>query len=171
MPKEDRNQPSPLTLETITQLAVETTLVSGRHAPTLVVEGNTQTVRLELTQTPPTPEGRALQMLTIGALLREQRQLGTLKQLFFISEAWLSSQATAHPARPRPSQDPNRQEVLIISRFQAHDEATQAVILAMRRDKKGELRELKPLLLPDEITSSNSPLLQAFVHGYQHGDA
>jgi len=170
MSKEREQIPAPLSLEAVIQAAVETVLINGRHAPTLIVEGSNTIIRVELTQTPATAEGRQVQMLTVGALLREQGQLGTLKQLFHISETWLSIQDKAQTTRPRPFKDINRKEVLVISQFHPHDQATEVVVLEMRRDRQGELRELKPFALSDDIDFSYSPLLQAFVDGYRFGE-
>jgi hypothetical protein len=165
--KEGEPQPTPLTIETVAEIAVEVLLRDGYHRPTLIVEGSKASRVLQLSQVPPTHEERAAQMLTVGLLLREQGELGRLKQVYFVTEAWLSEQNDLQA--PRPSQDPNRKEVLVVSGFQVSGARRQVALYEMVRDARGQFRELKPFQAPHDPDNVYTPLLDAFVFGYRRG--
>ena len=68
-----------------------------------------------------------------------------------------------------PSQDPNRQEVLIISENDVTNNKTRTCIFKMMRDDQGEVRELQSMTKGMRSTESQSPLLEAIVNGYDMG--
>lgn len=68
--------------------------------------------------------------------------------------------------KQRPSQDPKRKEVLLVSQLEVETKQTHMNILEMKRDKKGELRSLETLPQLTEKTDVQSPLLNAFALGF-----
>ena len=69
----------------------------------------------------------------------------------------------------RPSQDPNRKEVLIISAIQIKEHKKQMKVFEILRDSDQKVVGLEEFM-PDEEKKDESvevPLLDAFVHGFQ----
>ena len=170
MSKEQEQRPRELSLEEVICLAKEVTLRDGIHLPTVMAEVNAQTVVIQLVEFPDTHEGRAQQMFAAGFLLAQSGQMEQLQQVFFISEGWMSMAKEGKlPERP-PSQDPNRKEILFISRLKIKSQETQLVVFEMLRDEEGRLTELEELQsAANEETQVESPLLVAFVAGFEAG--
>lgn len=175
MPIESRRsseppRPSRFTLEDITRLAKESALKQGQHIPTVVVEGSLQPVYAQFKEFPGTHEERLNRLFAAGYSLAEEGQVGNLKQVFFISEGWLSTRVTGTLPDVPPSQDPNRQEVLIISCLQILGHKTRIRLLEMLRNSAGKLIGLRELDLDqDERADAENPLLDAFVAGFHAG--
>ncbi len=170
MRKERDDKPQAHTLEDVTAIAKEVLLRDGRHAPTLIAEGNRHTVLAQVSELGHTHEERTEQMFAVGVALAQTGVIGELKQAFFISEAWMSKGREGKTPHLPPSQDPNRKEVLIVSRFQLDDEAVEVAILEMVRDEAGritEARAIQPKTDAQQVTQS--PLLTAFARGYDEG--
>lgn len=165
MNKERDLRPEPLTFEAINQAAAELLLRDGYHLPTLIVEGHQKTAFIKIAQMASSHRERAEQMFFIGSALSHQQAVGALKQVFFITEAWLSKQLEVSP-----SQDPRRVEVLAISNYQPDKEKTRLAVFEILRDAAGELREIRPYEHREgEVGHAESPLLDAFVSGFEKG--
>jgi hypothetical protein len=167
MSREQEKKPDPFTLEEVVSLASETILRDGYHAPTFIAEGSEQNTIIQLAELADTHVGRLRQMFTIGYFLALEHEIGTLQQVFFISEGWMSM-SKGQPPQIRASQDPNRKEVLTISGFQMEQAQVSLVTLEMVRNKKGRLIDLKPSLSSREAEAhADAPLLVTFVEGFQ----
>ncbi len=72
------------------------------------------------------------------------------------------------PPNVRPSQDPNRKEVLIVSGLRVEDQLKGLRLYEMRRNFRGKLTDLDEVK-PGEGKSGtvDVPLLDAFVEGFQ----
>ena len=73
------------------------------------------------------------------------------------------------PAEIRPSQDPNRKEVLIISAMQMKERKKHLKVFEILRDSNEHVVGLEEFL-PDEKKKDESveiPLLDAFVQGFK----
>ncbi len=171
MMSQEREQPSvPLTLAAVVSLAVETTLRDGGHPPTLIADGSQQSAGLQLTALGATHEARAGQVFMAGYRLAKSGRVGTLKQTFLISEAWMSVAASDKPPSTPPSQDPQRKEILSIACLNVPEDELHLVVLEMVRDGTGDLVELKPFEPSQEQgIQAESPLLAAFVEGFRVG--
>ncbi len=170
MNKERPDPHQPLTLEVVTRHAIDTLLRDERHAPTLIVEGSQTGVLIQIGDVPPTHEERMAQMFTLGFSLARQEAVGRLKQVFLITEGWMSvADGGALPQQP-PSQDPLRREVLIIAAYAPVKERIEGTLIEMLRDDVQRLRELKPVTeLPEAEHRMESPLLVAFARGFVRG--
>ena len=172
MDKDREKRPNQLTLEEIAALAKEITLKSGEHMPTIIAEGSLRSATGQMVEYPATREEKTLMMLSAGFMFA-QEGIGELKQVFFISEGWMSTEKEGGPGAVRPSQDPNRQEVLLISNLTIEGHRTKGAIFAMIRDAEGRLTELREVQQPeeeeDEKNRADSPLLDAFVFGFRSG--
>lgn len=155
---------APLTLEAVAHNAKANLLRRGNHPPTLIAEGDRKTLDIQVEPLAPTHPDRAQQLFGLGLVLAQSGEVGVLQQVFFIAEAWMS---TANPQRVRPAQDPQRQEVLLVSRHILRPPKDEAVVFQMRRNAKGKLTSA--VSFPDdnpERNEAHSPLIQAFVIGY-----
>ena len=111
------------------------------------------------------------QMFVTGQALSHEGTAGRLRSVYFITEAWLSqAQAGKLPAM-RPSQDPQRKEVLIVNGLEAKTRRVQLAIYEMVRDTQGVLREVREYVFPDNpADAADTPLLEAFLTGFWSQD-
>lgn len=139
----------------------------GHHAPTLIIDGSARPVIVQIDGLAPTFEGRVQQMFVAGQALARDGGAGRLRSVYFVTEAWLSHAQDGKLPDVPPSQDPQRKEVLIVDRVEVRPRRTRVAIYEMLRDEQGNLREIRELNLPDDpSTSSDSPLLEAFLTGF-----
>jgi hypothetical protein len=166
MPTEYDRRPQSITLEAVAEVAIENTLRDGFHAPTLVVEGTRDRFVTTFEQMGKTHEDRVMQFYKAGVSVAVSDIVGRVKQVFFVSEAWLSvQQATSEPVLP-PSQYPKRKEVLVVSGMQRASRKTKLKTYVMVRDADTVLRELHPFHATDEdYVQTESVLLEAFLVG------
>lgn len=167
---ESHAEPRPITLEGIARAAKEVALREGGHAPTLIAEGSTGSIVGQLRELPDTHAGRANLLFQAGFLLGRNGEIGALKQAYFISEAWMSQAASDGSIQQRPSQDPDRTEVLLVSQIDTKTQHHAVVLFEMLRDETGELRDLKEMPpMIDPAHHLDSPLLDAFALGFLSG--
>lgn len=166
--RHDQEQPhEPLTMATVSQEAREVLLRDGQHLPTVIVEGPRRRVVMRLVGVPPTHPQRLAQMFAAGYQLAERVDLGGLRQIFHISEAWLSRAKPGESLALPPSQDPQRHEVLIISNLNIVNRQVRLAAYEMLRDAAGQLSELRVSDIGDtDGRPQDAPLLVAFVAGY-----
>ena len=86
-----------------------------------------------------------------------------MEQVIYVSEGWSSPPRTPFL---RPSQDPNRTEVLVISALDAKTNTQTLHMYACIRDTKQAVIDLKRFPLPKD-GEVQSPLLPAFLAGYR----
>jgi hypothetical protein len=169
MKKEDEPRPLPLTLETLTQGAKETLLKRGTHPPTQIAQGSRDSAIVEFELFHRGYEARAQQMFGAGVLLAQARHIGRLHEVFFITEGWMSFGGEDRLSDTLPSQDPQRIEVLTVSCYMVLSRETKLVVFEIMRDKTRRLTKLKELPLLDALTQADSPLMDAFVLGFDVG--
>jgi len=135
----------------------------GSHPTILLVNGTRENRYIYLPDFP--NEQKITFMFGVGKRKAELGNVGSLNKLFLIMEAWQGKNITI-----RPSQDPNRIEVLVISCLDLATQEQSVTCLEYIRDAKGILREIKVVTLPDgqTVAKAESPLLPAFVAGYTH---
>ncbi|GIK65287.1 MAG: hypothetical protein BroJett018_30810 [Chloroflexota bacterium] len=166
----DRDKRLPtLSFEQVAQLAREILLQQGSHLPTLIVEGHNQMVVSHLTPLEDTHEGRAQQMFSAGYVLAEANVIGVLKQVFFVCEAWMSFATEGKMPTLPPSEDPSRKEVLMISNLKVQEQTGKVAILEMLRNEAGDVTEIREFQEHLMATHADSPLLTAFIHGFDAG--
>ncbi|MEO8391726.1 MAG: hypothetical protein ABI700_01920 [Chloroflexota bacterium] len=167
MPEETRNAP-PLTFADVIQKTQENLLTRGSLAPTVIAEGDHQRVMVKLEPIAPTYEGRSHQMFFLGLMLAQSGEVGVLQQVFFISEAWMSVRELGQPLEQPPSQDPQRQEVVIVAHHTLRPPTTEVVVFAMKRDAQGGVVGLEALDAQEKPSESEarSPLVEAFIIGF-----
>lgn len=168
---EHNQQPIPITFEQIVEGARERLLADGSHPPLLVLDGETNTVNVDL-DLPNTSARRQELMYVIGIRVARSGIVGGLRQVFLVSEAWMSTPADFRPAFRPPSKDPNRQEVLMIVSRRPENIHTRRVTIEILRESNGAVRDLRDVM-PDASADTVviSPLLNAFIAGYTQGRA
>ena len=154
------------------RLAQETLLRDGHHASTLIIDGSTRPVIVQIDGLAPTFEGRIQQMFVAGQALARDGGAGRLRSVYFVSEAWLSQAQEGKMPDVPPSQDPQRKEVLIVDGVEAKSRRARVAIYEMARDGEGNLREIREIKFLNETSaSSDSPLLEAFLAGFRSIDS
>lgn len=167
MPEETRKQ-TLLTLEQVAQQAKETTLRTGRYIATLIIEGSLESFIAQLQDFADTHEGRKAQMFLYGLLFAQNAEIGILQQVFFISEAWLSTAKSKDELFVPPSRDPQRKEVLIVAQQVIQPPKQDGVVFEMKRNKKQKLVSVEPFQpdVQEDNFDYQSPLIDAFIIGY-----
>ena len=170
MGKETDRRPHELTLEEIARAAKDVALRDGGHAPTIIAEGGLESVVGQLPELPGTTKGRVRYLRSVGLTLGQSTDIGPLKRVFFITEGWMSSPQGGIFPDVRPSLDPNRTEVLLVLQMMVNEHQTHGVGFEMIRNADGHLTVLRELSdLNDDGAQADSPLLEAFVTGFQSG--
>lgn len=166
--RDEQHQSPPFTLEAVTRIAQGILLERGSHTPTVIVEGDQRRIGVQLDSPAPTHEGRAQQMFRIGLALAQSGEVGVLQQVFFISEAWLSSAAPGERFKQLPSQDPQRKEVVMIAHRVLRPPSDEVVVFELKRDAQGVVTDFEALPQHDgsEDRDVRSPLITAFVIGF-----
>jgi hypothetical protein len=170
MSKEQEQRPQEVSLENVIRRAKEIILHDGVHLPTVIADGSARTAITQFAEFAATHEGRVQQMLVAGFVLSQTRQVGRLRQVFFISEGWMSVAEEGKLPDRLPSQDPNRKEILFVSCLKVRSHEVRLVMFEMVRDDEGHLTELKESQpAAGGSVVAESPLLTAFVAGFDMG--
>ncbi len=157
-----------INFEDITRLAIESTLVAGNHTPCVIIDGSKRMIYGGVPHLPETHDERMQFMYAAGQVIAMSKEAGKLRQVFLISEGWMSLPKESESPKTLPSQDPNRKEVLIISGLEIEKQAKYLKLFKMLRDKEGKLIGLTEVI-PGEKENSrvDVPLLEAFKKGFQ----
>lgn|SRR5574341_1174186 len=157
-----------ITFHEITSKAKELMLQDGQHVPILVIEGS-KSLSVNLIHEMPETHGERLELLRfIGQVAAKDGRFGQLRQVFLISEGWMSASSEGRPPEMRPSQDPNRKEVLIISGLKIEGLRKSLKLFEMVRNQNKQVVDLPEILPPKETDGTvEIPLLEAFAQGFQ----
>lgn len=155
-------------VQSILARAKEMLLEDGEHPPTLFVEygqGGAFDILLFANFPFSTTLERKMALFSVG---REQGIAHPGKrvvQACLVIEAWMSTAKTKEEIKHSPSQDPNRQEVLMVLTLDATDSSLPETIqrVEMVRDGSGKLVDL---LQSREAIRSESVFLASFLAGY-----
>ena len=147
----------------------EIMLRDGHHVPILIVEGSKTLVAGQIQDLPDTHGARMELMRSLGQAAAKSGSIDQLQQVFMVSEGWMSESSDDEPTDIRPSEDPSRKEVLIISAMQIKELKKQMKVLEIIRDSSEQVARIEEFL-PAEHKRDESielPLLEAFVQGFQ----
>ena len=101
-------------------------------------------------------------MTHTGRQMAQAGKVGEIEQVIYVFQGWASPPRTPFI---RPSLDPNRNEVLVISALDAKTNTQTLQMYACIRDTKQAVIDLKRVLPED--AEAESPLLPAFLAGYR----
>ena len=164
----ERNQ-TPITIEQIISNAKEIMLRDGKHMPVVILDADHKISAGQIPDMPPTHGERVELMRFLGQAAAKSGRVNQLQQVFMVSEGWMSEASEDKPANLRPSQDPARKEVLIISAIHLRERKKQMEVLEVLRDEDQQVVGFEEFL--PEIEKKNEsvdiPLLDAFVQGFQ----
>ena len=164
----ERNQP-PITIEEIISSAKEIMLRDGKHIPVLIVETNNKLVAGQISYMPATHGERVELMHHLGQATAKSGRVDQFQQVFMVQEGWMSVATKDKPPDVRPSEDPNRKEVLIVSAIEMKDRKKHMRVFEILRDRHKQVAGFEEFV-PDEKKKDESvevPLLDAFVQGFQ----
>jgi len=156
-------------IKQVTKMAKAIMLEHGGHSPIVVVEGTDGGFSGLLEDFPDEHQGKVRDMASAGFFFGQRQRIGTLRQLFFIAEGWMSLAKEGKIPEIPPSQDPNRREVLLVTGLDVEKVDLEFVILEVVRDGDGKLVELRVLDQGMRDLKVQSDLLPAFVAGFRAG--
>lgn len=169
----ERHNPPPewRSFEDVVAHSKEHLLQHGTHLPMVIVDGERQSMVVGINDLPDTAAMRIQHLFVVGYAVAQADEANQhLKQLFLITEGWLSIGKAGNLPHLPPSEDPDRHEVLLIMHLRLKERQSRLAAVEILRDEQGnihKLNDLKPPQLPDE--PFESPLLLAFAAGYQAG--
>ena len=126
--------------------AKEVTLRDGVHVPIVVMEGSRKLVVSQIQDMPETHAERMELMGLIGQEVASSGKLGPLLQAFMVSEGWMSTGSKDGEPHVRPSEDPDRKEVLIVAGLEIKGMRRQLRLFEMVRDEASQVVALPELL-------------------------
>ncbi len=163
----ERNQHR-ISFEDLAAHAKEITIQDGHHVPILIVEGSRSLAVSHIQEMPETHSERAELMLAFGQAAALSGKIGRLEQVFLVSEGWMSVASSERPPHMRPSQDPERKEVLIISGLALNDRKKELRLFEMVRNDNKQVVELQEMAPPEGRDGEvEIPLLDAFAEGFR----
>ncbi len=156
-------------VDDITKMAKEFVLKDGKHGPTLFVETDApQMLLLGMAEMPPTPAQRLSYFIAIGRKFGQEHAGTTIRELLYVMLAWASLQKVGDPApRGRPSQDPNRKEMLVITHATITGTKvtyTTQMMEVIRANKKS----VDLMQLPAPTQEGSNPQLALFITAFHH---
>ena len=167
MSKEQLLGDSDIDINVIAEMAKENLLRHGSHSPTVIAVGDGGKGIGQLEGALDSHEERLQAMWALGAIFRRKKDLGQLRQIYFVSEGWLSDVRKSGAKLMQPSLDPNRIEVLVVSELDLRNSKTNMLPFEIVRDVNRKLVEIKPYDAGDaKGGETKSTLLEAFVLGY-----
>lgn len=166
MRKEGQPNEPRLTLEAVARQASEIMLRDGFHLPTILIEGSRQTAILQLPGMSGTPTERLYHLYAAGWSLGQSEGIEGIRDLFFVTEAWMS---LADKSLQRPSDDPKRQEILLIYRLHASTNQKGLIAFELIRDRANKVIDLLEVINETVATDANTPGLDAFLAGFKAG--
>lgn len=158
-----------ITIEEIISNAKEIMLRDGQHIPTLIVEGSKSLVGGQIPDLPATHGERVALMRFLGQAAAKSGRVDGLQQIFLVTEGWMSVANEDKPAEMRPSEDPEKKEVLIVSAIQVKERKKHLKVFEIRRDSTEQVVSVEEFI-PDikkKDETVDVPLLDAFVQGFQ----
>jgi hypothetical protein len=158
-----------ITFEEVIANAKEVLFRDGNHVPVLIVDANKSLLAGQIPDLPPSHGERVALMRLLGQAAALSGSVDQLNQVFMVSEGWMSEPSEGQPTDLRPSQDPHRKEVLIISAIEIKERKKNLKILEISRDSDAKVVGLEEILPENEKKDEtvDVPLLDAFVQGFQ----
>jgi hypothetical protein len=168
MSPERRGDKYRISFEEVTSNAKEIMRKDGHHVPILIVEGSKNFIVSQIQDIPETHGERVELMRFFGMAAAKSGRIGRLEQVFFISEGWMSVASEGKLPENRPSHDPNRKEVLIVSGLELKELKKSLKLFEMVRNENKQIVDLPELSSPQgKDEAIEIPLLDAFAQGFR----
>jgi hypothetical protein len=157
-----------MTTDAVLDLAKRLLLELDEVRPMLIILGEKGATRIPLDGLPQEPEQKTKALLALGYAVARESRLGELQQLFFLSEAWMTTAPLGTPLKTMPIDDPKRREVLILAQRTRDPGTTMIQLFEINRSSEEiELQRIKQV--EDPRGSAESPTLDSFLYGYEQG--
>jgi hypothetical protein len=157
-----------ISFDNITRSAKENTLRDGKHNSLVIIEGSKDLLFREIPVLPADVE-RTQFMRMAGNHEAKSGEAGHLRQVFLVSEGWISLPKEGELSNTLPSQDPNRKEVLVVSGLKIQGQVKNIKLFEMIRNDQGKLVDLQAFLPGiKEGEMDHVFLLEAFYEGFQN---
>src|SRR5687768_2208287 len=151
---------NPITIKEIVSNAKEIMMRDGKHVPVLIIEADNKVMAGQIPDMPPTHGERVELMRFLGQAAAKSGRVHHLQQVFMVTEGWMSEPREEDGKFMRPSEDPNRKEVLIISALQLRERKKHLKVYEVVRDQNEQVTGMEEFLpeTPND-TSVEVPLL------------
>ena len=157
-----------MTTDAVLDLAKRLLLDLDEVRPMLILQGELATTRIPLDGLPQEPREKTKALLALGYAAARESRLGQLQQLFFLSEAWMTTAPLGTPLKTMPIDDPKRREVLILAQRTREPGTTAIQLFEINRGSEEiQLQRIKEVEGPGG--SAESPTLDSFLYGYEQG--
>ena len=154
--------------EYLIQKAKEITLQDGNHVPVLIVEGSRGLAISQMRDVPDTHGERLDLMRSIGSGCGHERKARPTAPGLLHLRGLDERRNQGKPPDMRPSQDPNRKEVLIVSGLELQGQQKHLRIFEMIRNPQQRVVDLPELMPPHAQDGTiEIPLLDAFAQGFR----
>jgi len=152
-----------MNFEEFIPLAAEILLRNKAVTPAVIIETGGQLAVGQISDMPATHEERVELMRILGEQTAKSGTVEQMEQVFMVAEGWMSENEGV-----RPSDDPKRKEVLIVSAIQIKEHMKLLKVLEIIRDSDRNITGLKEFS-PEQKGEGiiEIPLLEAFVEGFQ----
>jgi hypothetical protein len=169
MSKESERHEPYFAFSDVVELAKEVLVRDGQHIPTLMIQGSTAQMILQLSDLPSTPEEKHQVMFLCGVYVAQEFDLGSIKAIYFVSEGWLSRVPTDRAEDWRPSQSPQRRETLLIAALYPPTGRQELALQEIIRHGASETVDLVAIQPTQAHARPDSPLVRAFAEGHKIG--
>lgn len=140
-------------------------LSQGYHPVTLYMEDAHQIYLYRFANFPGTTRERQHTLCSLGFAYRKEFADKPIQHLSLVAEAWVSTTTRGErPTYRRPSEDPDRKELLIILHLDATCRISDLYRMEMIRDESGSLADL---LTPETVRNVQDNILPCFLDGMQ----
>lgn len=136
--------PTGIGFEEVISKAKELMLRDGILIPVVIIDGSKNTLVQRITELPDAHEERVMLLRELGESAARYGKVGELQQVFMATEGWMSI-STDDESATLPSEDPNRMEVLIMSKLTSKDKRKQAKVFKIIREPNGQVLISKKL--------------------------
>jgi hypothetical protein len=155
-----------VTIEDIKQNALTYLLRYGSHSPVIYASGTKNDSILVLNDLPDDQHQSRVSLFTKGMDLAKTGHIGTLRELFLTSEAWVRKEQPGERKHTAPQDDPQREEALVVYSLDIVTKQQQLFLFTILRDKQGVAREITPYQGREELQAVSNPFLLTFLAGY-----
>lgn len=156
-------------LDDVLAVAQRLLLEVGEVTPLVLVQGSAGSTQIPLSEIPEDREQKIRLLLRVGYAVGQDPKLGGLEQVVVLFEGWMSRGSGPVPT-VMPADDPHHQEVLSIATYHPRPPRSTLALFTIVRSSDAQRIELERV--PDVAEpgmQASSPLLDAFVYGYEEG--
>ena len=154
-----------MNIEQVRKQALDYLLRHGNHPQAVHIFGTKGSTIALLADIPEDGSGKGKALFAAGRKAARAGNIGTLQQMFLVSEAWVSVHMTGNTPIP-PSTDPGRKEALVVYGIDVLTKEQRMFLFELVRSKEGIVRTIQPLGGREEMQAVSNPFLMTFLAGY-----